>query len=340
MLLRSPGPAQSAPAADPAELEVVGNALNARSIDHELLWSRPFEVPLDDFDPSTEGGKANLKRMSAIGDFRGTGRHEVLLARSSPRDPRLYWFAHDGNPVRSHRIDPDVSFGSQRCTGIRFARLFAKVDPSEPRVFWIAGHELAGNFPAVLQSLDASGRVRSEYWSAGFIGAMAAVRLNGRRLVLVGSAANETGGGALAVFDGDAQGSSPSADPAYRCSGCPEGTPLHYLVFPRSRLQAELGHNAQTIEISAESGELIRIRVALAGDPGSGASIGSAYYTFDTAFRLSRADLNPDVMPIQRKSEAEKLVTAATRFRGDADLYPILRWNGRSYDRINAPETR
>ena len=45
-------------------------------------------------------------------------------------------------------------------------------------------------------------------------------------------------------------------------------------------------------------------------------------------------------MPIQRKSEAEKLVTAATRFRGDADLYPVLRWNGRSYDRINAPETR
>ena len=100
--------------------------------------------------------------------------------------------------------------------------------------------------------------------------------MNGRRLILVGSAANETGGAALAVFDGEASGSSPATDPAYRCSGCPEGTPLHYLVFPRSRLQAELGHNALVLGISAESGGLIRIRVVQAGDPYNGGSTGLA----------------------------------------------------------------
>ena len=36
MLLRSPRPAQSSPSAEPAELEVVGNHLNVRGVNHEL----------------------------------------------------------------------------------------------------------------------------------------------------------------------------------------------------------------------------------------------------------------------------------------------------------------
>ena len=66
----------------------------------------------------------------------------------------------------------------------------------------------------------------------------------------------------------------------------------------------------------------------------------SAYYTLDSAFRIADGELSPDVGPIQRKYEAEHLVSSATRPRGDADLYPVLRWNGRGYDRIDGPETR
>ena len=335
-----PNASPSAAVGEPAELEVVGNSLNARGLDHNLLWSHSFEVPLKDFDPTVESGQVNLNRMSAIGDFRGTGRDDVLLARNSDLDPQMYWFDHAGGLIRTHRIDTDITFGDHRCTSVRFSRLFAHVDAADPHAFWIAGHELGGSFPSVLQALDASGQVRSEYWSAGFIGAMAVLRMNGRRLILVGSAANETGGAALAVFEGSAHGSSPAADPAYRCAGCPPGTPLHYLVFPRSRLQAELGHNAQVVEIAPESGERIRIRVVQAGDPDNGGSIGSAYYTFDSAFRLAKAELSPDVTPIQRQYEAEKLVSPATRPRGDADVYPVLRWNGKGYDRISGPEIR
>lgn len=157
--------------------------------------------------------------------------------------------------------------------------------------------------------------------------------------------AGRVGGGggasaALAVFDGAASGSSPAADPAYRCSGCPEGAPLHYLVFPRSRLQAELGHNAQVVEISNAAGKTIRIRVVQAGDPGIPGVIGSAYYTLDSAFRIVDGELSSDVEPLQRQSEVEHLVTPATRPRGKADLFPVLRWNGRGYDRIAGPETR
>jgi hypothetical protein len=85
---------------------------------------------------------------------------------------------------------------------------------------------------------------------------------------------------------------------------------------------------------------MIRVRVVQAGDPYAAGATGSAYYTLDSAFRISAAELNPDVTPIQRKYEAERLVSAATRPRGDADLYPVLRWNGTGYDRINGPEIR
>ena len=342
-LLNSPQPAESSPAGsirEPAAIEVVGNTLSARDMEHEVIWSKPFEAPLDDFDPSTDGGKASLRRLTSIGDFRGTGHNDVILARSSDRDRRMYWFDHAGSLVRTHRIDPRVTFGREHCTSIRFSRLFTHVDSADPRAIWIAGHDLAGRFPAVLQALGPSGEVRSEYWSAGFIGAMAIVRLNDRRLVVVGSAANETGGAALAVFDGDAQGSSPAADPDYRCAGCPAGVPLHYLVFPRSRLQAELGGNAQVVEVLAAPGGMIRIRVIQAGDPMLVGTAASAYYTLDTAFRIADGELSQEIWSIQRKYETEHLVSAATRPRGDADLYPVLRWNGKGYDRVDGPEIR
>jgi hypothetical protein len=339
-LLPSATPAQpaNAEAREPAALEVVGNRLNVRNLDRELLWSRPFDGPLDDFDPSTAGGQANLRRMAAIGDFRGTGRNDVILARNAERDPRLYWFDHAGNLVRTHRIDARIAFGLQRCSSIRFSRLFTNVDPSDTRAIWIAGHELAGNFPAVLQALDTSGQVRSEYWSAGFIGAMAVVHVNGRRWVLVGGVANETGGAALAVFDGSAQGSSPAADPAFRCAGCPAGRPQHYFVFPRSRLQAALAHRAQVVQLIPTSDGLVRVRVCVASVDGGPFGTGSAYYTFDAGFRLVKAELNDDVGPVQRAYESRGLVTSATRFRGAADLWPVLRWNVAGYDRLSGIE--
>ena len=147
---------------------------------------------------------------------------------------------------------------------------------------------------------------------------MAAVPENGRRLILVGSAANETGGAALAVFDGAAVGSSPAAAPAYRCTGCPAGSAGAYFVFPRSRIQAELGSKRAGTRNPRASEELTQVRVVEARNPRSQQSAGSAYYTFDGAFRLVKAELNRDVELLQRKYETEKLVTSATRFRGDA----------------------
>ena len=334
----APRGAGAAPPGEPAALDVAHDTLLALDASGAVLWPHTFAARLDDFDLSTEGGRLGLRRRSAIGDFRLTGRNDVLLARSSERDPQLYWFDDRGTLVRAHRVDRTVMFGRTSCTATRFSALFAGIDAGHPQRFWVAAHEIGGEFPAVLQSLDSDGSVRSEYWSAGYIGAVAVVRSGQRRFVLVGAVANEERGASLAVFEDEANGSSPAADPAYRCSGCPPGKPLHYFVFPRSRLQAEAGQNAQVTQFVPASDGAVRVRVTLAGFEGSPFGHGSAYYTFDSAFRLVDAELNDDVLPVQRAYESQGLATAATRFRGDADLWPVLRWNGTAYDRLDRAE--
>ena len=145
-LLTSPMPPTPAPS------EAVGDRPTSRrpeqpgcaDVTHGLLWSLPFKVPLDDFDPSTAGGQANMKRLSAIVDFSGTGRNDVLLARNTHLDPQLDGSDHAGGLLRTHRIDTAVSFGDHRCTSVRFSSLFANIDAADPHAFWVAGHELGG----------------------------------------------------------------------------------------------------------------------------------------------------------------------------------------------------
>ena len=214
----------------------------ARDMDHEVIWSKPFEGPLDDFDPSTEGQHSGLRRLAAIGDFRGTGHNDVILARSSDRDRRMYWFDHAGTWFEHYRADPRVTFGREHLTSIRLQTVHACRPRRFPRAF-DRRPRTGGNFPAVLQALGPSGDVRSEYWSAGF-----AYRRNGRRSARRTAAAwlswaarpTRPAAARSPYSTGTRRALSPAADPAYRCTGCPAGTPLHYLVFPRSRLQTEL----------------------------------------------------------------------------------------------------
>jgi hypothetical protein len=346
-LARSPesgspvGTDRAEPPAEPTELEVVGDALNVRGPNHELLWSHSFDVPLLEISPSTPAGRRALLLLSSIRDLKQSGQKDVLVARSSPDDRRLYCFDHSGNVRFRHRVDADIRFGAYACSEIRLNRLFMDVDSGNRGTFWIAGHDKLGQFPAVLRHLDADGRaIGEDYWSAGFISAMAAVDLGGRRVVLVGSSANETGGAALAVFEGPVRGAAPSANPAYRCSGCPTGGPSPYLVFPRSRLQKEMGVCAAVFEIASTAVGTIQVTVVVAGVPGHDEPVGLAYYTLDRDFRVVDAKLGSGFGTVQRQYEAKEWVSASTRFRGDRDFYPVRRWNQhrKAYDLIAGPE--
>jgi len=344
-LARSPesgspvGTDRAEPLAEPTELEVVGDALNVRGPNHTLLWSHRFDVPLLELAPSTPAGRRALLLLSSIRDLRQSGQKDVLVARNSADDRRLYCFDRSGNVRFTHRIDTDVRFGTYACSEIRLNRLFMDVGAGNPGTFWIAGYDKLGQFPAVLRHLDAEGRaVGEDYWSAGFISAMAAVDLGGRRAVLIGSSANETGGAALAVFEGPVRGAAPSAKPAYRCSGCPTGAPTPYLVFPRSRLQEEMGACAEVFEIASTVVGTIQVTVVVAGVPGHDDPTGLAYYTLDRDFRVIHAELGGGFGSVQRQYEARRWITPATRYRGESDLFPVRRWNGDGYDLITGPE--
>jgi hypothetical protein len=334
------GSNSAAPPAEPTTLEVSSHTLHVLGPNLEVLWSRGFDVPLDDFDAETPEKHARwLRWFTAIRDLNGDGHQEVLVLRHNPDDLRLYCFDHSGQLSFTHEVSADVRFGEYRCTKVRPNRLYASAAVADPGTFWMSGHDSTGFFPSVLQLLDPQGRVRSEYWSAGFISSVAKVEIGGKRLTLVGGCANETGGAALAVFEGPVNGSSPAANPAYRCTGCSAGGPLHYLIFPRSRLQAELDHVGQIFEIRPGPGDTIVVTVIVSGHAEMDDTYGLAYYTLDSDFRIVHVEQGGNFGMIQRRFEADRLVTSRTRFHGPSDFYPVLRWNGEEYDRITGVET-
>ena len=325
---------------EPAQLEVLGDTLTMRDANQQVLWHQQFKVPLREFySPATGVDGAALMRATAIVDLDGDGHKEVLLARTDPADPTVYCFNRDGHERFTYVNERPVRFGTDRCPPVRFDAIYVDTASGRAPAVWITGHH-AENFPSVLQRIDASGRARSEYWSNGFIGAFRVLQLGGRRLTFVGANNNETGGASVAVFEGEVTGSAPAVQPKYQCTGCLAGGPSTFLVFPRSRFQQELSAGATVRQFIRSANDRVTVEVIAGGLPGTDTPIAIAYYTLDRDLRLVHAEMGSGFVPLQRKYQAEHRVTAATRFTGETDLYPVRRWNGHGYDLISGPELK
>jgi len=321
-------PAASA-ARQPAALVAVGNMLAALDIDGQRLWARPFKTPL------FEGGNpAVWSEIARAADVDGDGNNEALLARHDVADAGLYAFSAAGRPLFRHEIDRQARFG---------AAVFAR--PWQPdklfllsatRSFAVSFH-VVNLFAGVVQELDLQNRVLGEYWTNGYVSSFSRIPTEAGSLTFVGASFNESGGGSLAVFRGPLTGAAPAETPKYRCVDCPAGTPDVFLVFPRSRLQEQLGVTAEVLDVAPVSPGQYIVRVQVAKDD---AGIASAYYRIDASGHILDADVAADLNSLQGRLEKTGSVPAATRSRGIQDLFPVLRWNGRSFDRITGIEAR
>jgi hypothetical protein len=317
---------------EPSTVELVGRTMTVFGPHHEQLWSQHFEIPLTDFD-----SPFLWARGVAVGDLDGDGNNDVVIARTAPADAHVYAWSHDGHQRFVHTLDRPARFGEYECPPTWPTNVLIEAHPRFPRTLWVWGqHPLY--FPAVLQLVEATGKVRSEYWSNGYINTVASVELGGRQVTLVGGANNETGGASLAVFRGEVSGSAPAANPNYRCTGCPPGGPDAFLVFPQSLMQAALGAIATVQKLVPVGGDRFTVHVLVGGPNWSERPMAVAYYTLDANLRLVDAELGSVADAVHQQYEAEKLVTAATRFRGKADLFPVRRWNGTGWDSIMGPE--
>ncbi len=315
----------------PAALTFAGNALTCHDAGGHALWSATFEHPLTDLtlEPRDVG-----RRSWGVWDLDGDGRNEVVLARRHPQDPTLYGFDSDGTPRFRHQVRREVRFGEYACPPVYFTHVFQEQRPDFRGTFFVIGqHPL--HFPAVLQRLDSEGRVRGEYWSNGYLTSLTSVTFGDRPVTFVGGASNEIGGAALAVFFGNIGGSAPAREGRYRCEGCPPGGPDIFLVFPRSRLQAALNHNAFVSTIVQVGADRVVVAVQNAGiSTPNEPCCGVAYYTLDADFNIVGTELGPDVASTHRQYEVMGKAGPGTRFRDPDDFYPVLRWNGAGFDSI------
>jgi hypothetical protein len=241
----------------------------------------------------------------------------------------VYVIGQDGGLRLRHRIERSARFGDT---------VFGPPWPAS-RVFPLPGgrsfavaYHVRDQFPAVVQEFNARMEVVGEFWSAGYVSWYSRVTVGQRTLTLVGASYNQTAGASLAIFDGSVAGSAPATQAKYRCGDCPDGRPLTFLVFPRSRLQLGQGANASVLIVNPLSPTEYSVRVEQ-GRASDGLTA-SAYYRIDERGRILDAEMGAEFQALQLAIEREGKTTAATRYRGLADLLPVLRWTGNRFERV------
>jgi hypothetical protein len=111
-------------------------------------------------------------------------------------------------------------------------------------------------------------------------------------VVLIGARHNESEGASLALLDGKrVSGSAPAATDAYRCSTCPSGRPLHFIVFPKPASLRALHATSPVIRIEAENSNGVLVWINHNGSQGPDLV---AIYTLDEQLRPVSVGVSDD----------------------------------------------
>jgi hypothetical protein len=318
---------------------VQGDRLRIFGARDELLWEYRFDGPLREDDYRGEGGPP----MLAFHDLDGDGTQEVLF-RELPAAPlvpdRFHCFESDGTRRFTYEPPALIRFGATNY-GAPFSvgRFAITPEPDGHSTIWLVVQHYH-EFPTLVQKLDPRGERLGEYWANGHSVVLAPATIDNRRVMLVGGTSNETQGAALTVLDHDRPaGSVPADDPEYRCSTCPPGAPLAYLVFPKTEVCARVGQKACVWEVIPEAD---RIRVGVvqgAVMPGDARPIPAmVYYTFDASLHLVRAEMDDAYKQGHVRLEREHLLDHPWDPREAAALFPVLSWGGHRFVKIAGPQ--
>jgi hypothetical protein len=279
-------------------------------------------------------------------DIDGDGNAEVLLVAQTG-DGLLHSTLHcvDARGRRRWTFEPGdtLSFGGQGYGIPPFMPwVTASKDPDGTTSTWITAHHPI-EYPSITYQLSATGGMIASYVSNGRIDKVRVADVGGRRRVMLAGVNNERKMAALAVFDFDSVGgAAPAETPAYRCDGCAPGVPDEYLLFPATNVGALRGGMPNVGEVVVtEAGEvfvsIIQHKVLLPGD--ASLSYALTNYRLDPSFRIVDADFAGQYAPIHDHFLSHGRTTR--RFDASAlaaELWPVLRWDGSAYARIERPE--
>jgi hypothetical protein len=343
--------------AQPARYRVADRTLFVFDSQDRELWHHEFPFDLnnisyreyeDDARMAEPDGRSDivpnaLEPLVNIADIDGDGRREVLFMSyrtSEPRSDALFCFDHDGRMLWQYASTHPVNFGNKYFGPLDFGiGVHVSVDDGGKPTIW-AHFDHRQWFPSVLVKLDAQGRTRGEYWANGRICTVSFATIAGKSLVLVGGPSNDMMGGALAVFEQDRfGGSSPAVRPDYQCLNCPPGEPKYFMVFPRTDISVSKRNHAAVYYVLLTAEGKIEVSVLHDMMPNTPDGNAGVCYTLNSQFRVLRSEY------LGRYGQLHDIWFKQGRLdhafdpdREESQLWPVLRWNGKSYDTITGPE--
>ncbi len=222
-----------------------GNAVVARDLSGREAWRHEFGTPLW-AHPDPAAVRAVHEARLAPGadplvvDVNRDGQPEVL-ALATYGDPasvgyqqELICFSSSGDVMWSYRPRLELAFAEERFdSNWVFLDLLVADPPARPGV-WVSVAS-SPYWGAAVVRIDVSGRAELRFVNAGAIYGLGQITTPSGWRLLAGGVNNEYETAAFAVLDEREAASSPQcADCRYRCTNGPAGSPVAYVLLPRS----------------------------------------------------------------------------------------------------------
>ena len=319
----------------PDSWDVAGRFLRVSDQHGRPLWSKEFDEELLQSSYRQESGN----RLVLATDLDGDGSTEILFlvhrAPSYPYRTELVVFNSDGGERFHYSTAPTVRFGQETFVPPWIAhRVHVTTDGAGRKAVWVVSIHSPW-YPSVVQRLDPlSGAPLSTYWSAGYIGGVWRITWRGQPVTAVGATNNDLKAATLALFPADeVNGTSPAARDDYRCADCQAGTPMEFLVFPRSCLWSLTGGHPTVTSLGTDSTGALRVGVDQSPPlPNSTmVNIGALLYTLDSDLRIQSIGTTQQFDAEHARARQLRHVDHDFGPADDRWLLPLLRWDGSKF---------
>jgi hypothetical protein len=206
-----------------------------------------------------------------IKDLHSDGKKEVLFSiqtRLEHREGLLLCLDHHGKELWRFQGSRELEFGGKVYSGDYRIKGLDTYDIDldglqEILVFSIQNPD----WPCQLAVLDARGKIRGEYWNAGYFQDFVLHDLDGdgKKELILSGVNNEYGKGFLTVLDPvNIRGQSPHSGEDFACSELGPGSHLDYILFPRTAVRREYPIDG-VLEIALLSNGRLSLTTQLSG---------------------------------------------------------------------------
>ena len=184
-------------------------------------------------------------------------------------------------------------------------------------------------FPSSIQRLDpGTGSPLNEYRANGSIVTAALDASASPPRLLVGACYNETKAGSLSVLNAlNPDGSAPAELEKYRCTSCPPGEPMTFLVFPKPARfgKPDATGPVETLTLQGDGTLGVRVRYAVADADTSAVGV----FRFDSSLTPISADTADGYVSVYNELVARGDAPAGAPAIVDParEFFPILRWD-------------